>query len=260
MNWKANDAASPLAHWFQNEYERICTTAASCSPRKNLNMSVAADTAHQNIFSTFSWRPRHIVEGMIKIPTPPASSGVERAATSPLGALDWLPLELLHTIVSLLDLKTLPHVKRTCLRGINIIDSLPEFRDLMHHAPRAMAALGSTRLIHHFSAQQLHTALRSSVCVSCGAYGAFFFLSTAERRCYGCLRKNQGLWMMSASQAKSCSSLSPAELRQLPIMRSLPGKYSVVYVSELQRHLTPGTPEMQSKMTFIFSGKFMFTS
>lgn len=187
-------------------------------------------TTHETLLSLLAHQPRHIVRGMIKI-TEPAKplSNWRTLPSSPLGALDTLPLELLHTIFAMLDFRTLSHITRTCLRGIQVVRSLPEYRDLMRHAPEALAALGKTRLIFHHLATTIHATLLSADCISCGSYGAFLFLPTCERCCYHCLWRNQSLWVVPITTAKKCFGLSTSGAKTLPIMRSLPGKYHVRY-------------------------------
>jgi len=183
----------------------------------------------EKLISLLAHQPRHIINGMIRVTKQATFSSIKRSpkSTAPLGNLDVLPLELLHSIFSMLDLRTLSGITRTCLRGTVVVESLPEYRDLIRHAPQAMAALGSTRLLHYHSASTLHATLLSASCSSCGEYGAFLFLPTCERCCYECLWRNQSLWVIPISEARKCFDLSVASAKELPTMRSLPGKYYV---------------------------------
>lgn len=186
-------------------------------------------STRDKLLSLLAHQPRNIMNGMIKITTPATPSSLERSPslTASLGKLDDLPLELLHSIFSMLDLQTLSRITRTCMRGTATVRSLLEYRDLMRHAPRAMAALASTRLIRHYSAATLYTTLLSAACSSCGEFGPFLSLLTAERCCYECLWRNQSLWVIPISEARRCFDLSAASVKQLRAMRSLPGKYCI---------------------------------
>lgn len=140
-------------------------------------------------------------------------------------------------IFAMLDFRTLSHISRTCLRGIVVVDSLPEHRDLMRYAPRALAALAKTRLIHHFPAATVHGALLSADCISCNNFGPFLFLPTCERCCYHCLCRVQGFWVIPISMAKKCFGLSATGAKTLPILHSVPGKYYVKHMISRKRSL-----------------------
>jgi hypothetical protein len=132
---------------------------------------------------------------MIRLTTSATSTSIERdpAPNASLGKLDGLPIELLHNIFAMLDLQSLSRITQTCLRGIVTVQALPGYRDLIRHAPQAVAALGKTRLLGCHSTSELHAALRSTNCSSYGEYGPFLFMPTCERCCYECLWRNQSL-------------------------------------------------------------------
>ncbi|KAM0695948.1 hypothetical protein Q7P36_004431 [Cladosporium allicinum] len=193
------------------------------------------DTTPDELLSLLTRRPQHIVKGMLQIAEPAKQSSNWRKSTSSLGRLDDLPLELLHATLALLDFKSLSHVSRTCIRGIEVVNSLPEHRDLMLHAPDALAALAKTRSIRHHLAANIHLALLSANCRLCSRYGALLHLPTCERCCYHCLWTNQSLWLIPISMAKKCFLLSEAAAKTLPVLRSVPGKYHVRYPISRQR-------------------------
>lgn len=188
------------------------------------------DTSREQQLSLLNHRPYYFADYQIVIPEPAkllSNWQTSHSSSSGLGNLDHLPLELLHTILTLLDFRTLSHITRTCHRGIEVVKSLLEYRDLMLHAPEALAALGKTRLIRHHIAATVHKALRAADCTSCGRYGAFLFLPSCERCCYNCLWSNQSLWLLPRPIAKECFGLSAAGTKTLPFMRSVPGTYSI---------------------------------
>jgi len=177
----------------------------------------------------FAFRPRYIINGQITTTKVAAVANVKRknSPASNLGDLDALPLELLHAIFAMLDFKTLSHIQRTCLRGIAVVESLPQYRDMIEHAPKALAALGQTQLLRHHSAAALHAALLTSECQCCGDYGPFLHLPTARRCCFFCLENSTQLWVIPVSQAKSCFNITNSQLKHLPVMLSIPGAYQV---------------------------------
>ena len=193
------------------------------------------DTTPDELISLIAHRPWYISQRMVRTTEPAKESSDWRKSTSSLGRLDDLPLELLHATLALLDFKSLSHVSRTCIRGIEVVNSLPEYRDLMLHAPDALAALGKTRIIRHHPAANIHLALLSAGCTLCSRYGALLYLPTCERCCYHCLWKNQSLWLIPISMAQKCFLLSKAAAKTLPVLRSVPGKYHVRYPISRQR-------------------------
>lgn len=205
-------------------------------------MASPDEAEEERKLSLIGHRPRHIIDGMIRLTeaeaAAPKPSTIHRASPSSpsiLGTLDTLPLEILHAIFAGLDFKSLLHISATCLRGIDVVKSLPEYRDLTSHAPLALAALGKTRLIRHHTATDLHTTLLSPSCTSCNQYGAFLFLPTCQRCCYHCLWKNRSFWVIPLSVARNCFSLSVAEAKSIPKLRSIPGKYFLGYCISRQR-------------------------
>ena len=187
----------------------------------------------ESLIEKLGYQPRHVMTGMIKTKDPkiPSPSQIARISTasSSLGSLESLPLEMLHIIFAALDLRSLSRMASTCLRGVAVVEALPQWRDLVKHAPGAMAALGRTQLTRHHTVTTLHDALSSADCASCGAYGAFLFLPTCERCCYECLWRNQSLQVIQLALAKKAFGLSAAQIEKLPIMRGIPGKYWVRY-------------------------------
>ena len=190
--------------------------------------TIIAEAARHKLLSFLGHQPPDKRTGMIEVLEPASLSCIHRSpgAAATLGALDKLPLELIHYVFSSLGLRSLVNVKRTCLRGAVLVESLPEFRDLVRHAPDALAALGCTGLLQHHSARTLHHVLLSSQCVSCLGFGPYLFLPTCERCCHDCLQKNQSLWVMPLSEVRECFVLYSGSMRHLPVMRSQPGTYA----------------------------------
>ncbi|KAI9788579.1 MAG: hypothetical protein M1816_006828 [Peltula sp. TS41687] len=204
-------------------------------------MSISADSASmqqqqramsrepwspENYISHLSHQPREIYNGMISISKPAKPSTIQRdSASSTIGLLERLPLELVHATLNLLDFQSLSRLSRVSLRGEAVVSSLPAYRDLMEHAPHALTALGQTRLINVHSSAALRAALKSDQCVSCREYGAFLFLPTCERCCFVCLQRNQSLWVIPTALAGKCFRLTPKQLKSIPILYSIPGVY-----------------------------------
>lgn len=114
---------------------------------------------------------------------------------SSLGILDRLPAELLDEVLGRLDFQSAIRFSRVSFQGRDMLCSLPVFRDVIKHAPHALAALSQTKLLHLHSASELYNALRSERCVLCPEYGAYLFLPACQRCCWHCLRSNPLLWV-----------------------------------------------------------------
>ena len=173
------------------------------------------ESSPEDLIARLSYQPRPILNGMISISKPAKRSAIQHdPSSSSLGLLD------------MLDFQSLSRLSRISLRGQVVVQSLPAYRDLMEHAPHT-PALGRTGLIDLHSATVLHATLLSEVCVSCGEYGAFLFLPTCERCCYECLHRSQSFWVIPTALAGKCFDLMLHQLKEIPVMRSVPGIYSV---------------------------------
>lgn len=193
----------------------------------------------EELLSNLSHRPRYILNGVISVDesTKPTFPKIERNVQTSMGLLDNLPLELLHATFNYLDLQSLSRVSRVSLRGKAVIESLPAYRDLSLSARHIFATLSRARVIGLHSAAALHGALRSDRCTSCGKYGAFLFILSSERCCFVCLSRNQSFWMIPLAVAGDCFDLTQKDLKALPTMRSIPGKYFVQHRISRQRSI-----------------------
>ncbi|KAF4468586.1 hypothetical protein FALBO_4523 [Fusarium albosuccineum] len=156
-----------------------------------------------------------------------STSTMFRPRASSLGQLDHLPAELLLSVLDLLDFQSLSRLSRVSVMGKDVVEDLPVYRDVMEHAPEALAALGQTRLLSCHPAALLQHTLRQSKCVSCFSFGGFLFLPTCERICFECLYENQALRMTTPSKAKQCFGLTESDLKQIPVMQSIPGTFGL---------------------------------
>ncbi|KAF1952920.1 F-box domain-containing protein [Byssothecium circinans] len=191
------------------------------------------------IFLSLAHRPRYIIDGVISVDesTKLVFTTIQRECRSPLGKLDNLPLEVLHESFRYLDLQSLLRLSCVSLRGKAVVESLPVYRDLAKSAGHTFEILNRARILSLHSVTTLHAALHSERCISCCAYGAFLLLLSAERCCFLCLVVNQSLWMISLPLAQECFGLTKQQLKALPIMWSIPGKYCVPRSKSRQRSI-----------------------
>lgn len=193
--------------------------------------------SREELLSHLSHRPRYILNGVISVDesAKPSFPEIRRKCQSSMGFLDHLPLELLHETLNYLDLQSLSRLSRVSLYGKSVVEKLPAYRDLFLSAGHVLVALNRTKVIGFHSAATLHAALYSHRCASCGNYGAFLFLLSAERCCFACLSRNQSLWMIPRALARDCFCLTQEDLKTLPTIRSIPGTYFVRHRISRQR-------------------------
>ncbi|KAM0794796.1 hypothetical protein BDR22DRAFT_814538 [Usnea florida] len=159
----------------------------------------------------------------------PRLGGPNIASLQFLGQLDVLPLEIVQRILELMDIYTLTRMQ--CLNHDSnlLVNSLPQHRDIVAHAPNALRAMLGTGLASNFGIDDLYRALRSEECFLCGCFGPFLYLLSCRRCCYGCLAKAPDTLPISREIAKYCYGLPQDIISRLPCMRSLPGRYTHDY-------------------------------
>lgn len=198
--------------------------------------SASRDLDDDGLVQLLGYRPREIIQGVIDLPKPVQHAALNRdSRSSSIGALDRLPLEILQISFQHLDLLSVTRLACTSSAARDVVGSLPAYRDLVRVAGRTLAALGHTDTARLHNLKDLHAALRSSRCASCGEYGEFLHLLTGERCCHQCLARNESLWLTTRTNARAAFKLSAREMKQLPEIHTLTGRYWVVYMKEVRR-------------------------
>ncbi|TQV91478.1 hypothetical protein IF1G_09977 [Cordyceps javanica] len=185
------------------------------------------------ILDEYAYTPLWMVTGMVNIrdedaPLRPRarSWATTRRDARPFNAL---PVEVLHIILGPPDFLSLPRSSRTSGRAHELVESLPAYRDLLRHVPKALAALGRMLILDIHGAQLLRATLYSERCVCCENFGASSSPITCQRACFECLAKKQAFWAMPRAEAAKCFDVPPKELKRLPAARGLPDRYLVMY-------------------------------
>ncbi|KAH9889153.1 F-box domain-containing protein [Xylariomycetidae sp. FL2044] len=111
----------------------------------------------------------------------------DESASSGLGRLQRLPLELLSSICLLLDVQSALNFSQASRSARETIGSIPQYHRLREHSLECIWALSRTGLSHHTSVSYLHAALLTELCVICGSFGGFLFLPSASRCCFACI-------------------------------------------------------------------------
>ena len=196
-----------------------------------------SDLTNEDLIARVGWRPDYILNSMITIRKPDQQTVLQIVPTSSAGPIDVFPTEILHSILNMLDFRSLSRFARACHGTRTMVKSLPPYRNVIKHASTALIALNRTGLITLHSAETLHKALRSKNCISCGNFGPFLLLLTAERCCYTCLQRNPSLWVITTRLARLCFGISLKHYGRIPVMLSIPGTYSVGHKVSRQKRI-----------------------
>ncbi|KAF2429750.1 hypothetical protein EJ08DRAFT_266982 [Tothia fuscella] len=185
-----------------------------------------------------SYWPRYILNSVISLESEsidPASKRPGNDHPSSLGNLDRLPLELLLEAFTYLDFQSVSRLSRVSMRSYFILASLTAYRDLTSSTRHVFSVLKNAGILGLHSIGTLHDVLFTGKCASCGAFGAFLLLLSAERCCFVCLTINQSLWVFSLPVATQSFGLTKQQLSVLPFMWSIPGKYGLSYTGSRQK-------------------------
>ena len=117
-------------------------------------MSVAED----ELIHAMSYRPERLFDAFVPNNESPQSTTEpnRRQPQSSLGPLESVPLEVLQESLGYLDIVSLSHFHRTCLRGSEVVNSLPNLKRLIETASGALAVIARARLL---SLHSVHTRL-----------------------------------------------------------------------------------------------------
>ena len=172
-------------------------------------------------FSAIWFSPREHADIQKSIATPfrPAS-GVG------LGALDQLPLELLHDVVLRLDMHSLFLFRQANLRSRQTVDSLQQYQMVVSHGLNLFCALLRLSLATGVSLLDFYKALCTKACRLCGAFGGYMSLLLWERCCFNCcnsLAPETRVGHLFNVQRQF--PLSKAQLTQLKVIKAFPAAY-----------------------------------
>jgi hypothetical protein len=149
----------------------------------------------------------------------------QHSTRQPVGRLDLLPLELVSEILLALDIPTLTSFRRVNRRAMELVDSLHQYRSILKHCPNILRAIVSTNA-SSYTCRVLYDTLCNTKCSSCDRFGGYLYLITCRRVCYFCFSRNLIYFPLSAWQAAKLTGLSRRDLKRLPHLVSLPGRYT----------------------------------
>ena len=143
-----------------------------------------------------------------------------------LGNLDMLPLELCTDILLGLDLQSLTQFRTINRRARFVVDNLPQYRDVITHAPGLIRAALSIQIAPWLSCRALYSALHTKTCSICGDVGAFIYMFTGRRVCYICVMEQPQFLPLTQSHAKHSYGLNRKALSLVPKILKVPGSYT----------------------------------
>lgn len=143
-----------------------------------------------------------------------------------LGVLEKLPLELLHSILVGIDIRSLTDFRRVNKRAMQVVDSISAYQSILRHSPASIRGILSTGIGSHISCQRLIDALNEPRCESCGDFGGYIYLLTCRRVCFLCFYEKQDYFPLLISEAERKYGVPRRLLTSLPSVRSIPGRYA----------------------------------
>lgn len=143
-----------------------------------------------------------------------------------LGALDVLPLEIVHMTLIQLDIQSLIDFRRVNKRARLITDSMPQFKQILTHVPASIRGSLNIETARFFSCQDLYEKLSTAECESCGDFGGYLYLVTCRRVCYLCFTEKPDYLPLLRKDVTRKFGLRLEHLAALPRMKSFPGCYS----------------------------------
>ncbi|KAL4891353.1 hypothetical protein BDV59DRAFT_182300 [Aspergillus ambiguus] len=143
-----------------------------------------------------------------------------------LGALERLPLELIHLALIQLDMQSLTVFRRVNKRARLVTNSIPQYRRILVHAPASIRGSLNIESARFFSCQDLYEKLCTAECDSCGDFGGYLYLVTCRRVCFLCFTETIDYLPLLRKDVIRKFGLDSKQIAGLPHMKSFPGRYS----------------------------------
>lgn len=153
-----------------------------------------------------------------------------------LGLLDTLPLELLQNILSQVDLRTLVDIRSVNRRALQVIDSIPEYRKIIQHAPDSLRAALCIETASQTTPHDLWETLTTSRCSDCGGVSGLIYLITCQRVCLPCSWDLKRYYPLTVDEAARRYAIPKSVVETLPHMRTLPGHNYGLKLAARGRH------------------------
>lgn len=142
------------------------------------------------------------------------------------GVLETLPLELIQTVLSLLDLHSISRVQQVNRRASELVSSLPHYRGVVQHAQNALRGIYAIGTGSSITLAKLYKKICTAECDDCGDFGGYLYLITCKRVCFLCLSKKEAYMPLSPVQACRKFGINHKMLSAVPRMVTRVGTYS----------------------------------
>lgn len=178
------------------------------------------------------------------------SQPFDSTALDGLGTLDSLPPELLRMVYLELDISSCLNLRQTNRRAREFVSNMVEYRAVAQHALETLRAVLRTGIYPHVKVSNLYKALCTRGCTVCdNEFGGFLFLPTTTRCCYPCINEPRDLQVFTvAGLAKEIGVREQKFRHILPVLRTLPGVYTMTQRTRKARHSLVSHPDAISAL------------
>ena len=156
---------------------------------------------------------------------PSIATPFQRIASTSLGSLDRLLLELLHDVLLRLDMSSIFNFRQVNLGSRRLVDSLKQYQMVGLHGLSLLCALLRTRLSKAVSLFDFYAVLCTQACTFCGKFGGFVSLLTWNRCCFSCLRRPPETRVQTLAAVQKQFHLTKAQIGQIRSFETFPGMY-----------------------------------
>ncbi|EXJ81383.1 hypothetical protein A1O3_07674 [Capronia epimyces CBS 606.96] len=157
-----------------------------------------------------------------------------------LGVLD-LPVETLNMIMGHLDLRSLMSLQRVNRRAFHMVNAMPELGAIMEYSPNALRAIFAIKTGRFITCRMLFAKLCSYQCETCSEFAGYLYVLTCKRVCYHCFTSLPKYLPVLRSDARERIGLPADIIKQIPQMKSVPGRYTALHRRRPRRTLMDAT-------------------
>ncbi|KAH6687880.1 hypothetical protein F5X68DRAFT_239343 [Plectosphaerella plurivora] len=141
-------------------------------------------------------------------------SAFRSTPTTGLSGLDHLPAEITLMVVHHMDILTFFRFRQVNRRARELASTIKEYNTIATHALEAVRAILRTRSGHNFTIDTLYRKLLSHKCRTCGKFGSFLNLATADRCCINCNHRSARFHVLPPRQFCKAAKITPTVLNQ----------------------------------------------
>ena len=163
--------------------------------------------------------------------------------------LERLPPEIAFDIFSTLDIQSLFSLRRASKTLMAWVNSIPEYHQIIQHAPSTIRAILSLETASYITLHQLYRGLQSRTCHTCSLPAPYICTLTGERRCLCSPSSPDKRFPMLMEEACGRYGLKPKHLNEVKRFRARPGTYGGCY---------NGPPETTVALTHLKSSVWLF--